>query len=179
MVSRPSTSTNRAFQAGNGFDRKWVGAAPGPGEPLLGTQTSNPLSNVSIVRDMSLVPVSLRGRRRAAAARAIQDPHPSLGHPFEEPGERSSRSSGVLLHSSTASGRWCTAKAISRLRLRPAVMCAQSALHRRALTTKLGARGCGAHHAHARDALSPRPVMKDVAVSITWSTENRVVENRP
>jgi hypothetical protein len=46
----------------NEFDRKWLGAHPGPGEPLLGTadiQSLADLSNsVSIVRDMRLVPVS-------------------------------------------------------------------------------------------------------------------------
>lgn len=44
------------------FDRKWLGANPAPGEPLLGTadiQSLADLSNsVSIVRDMRLVPVS-------------------------------------------------------------------------------------------------------------------------
>jgi hypothetical protein len=44
------------------FDRKWLGADPGPGEPLLGTadiQSLADLSNsVSIVRDMRLVPIS-------------------------------------------------------------------------------------------------------------------------
>jgi hypothetical protein len=44
------------------FDRKWLGADPAPGEPLLGTadiQSLADLSNsVSIVRDMRLVPVS-------------------------------------------------------------------------------------------------------------------------
>jgi len=48
----------------NEFDRKWVGAAPAPGEPLLGSadiQSLADLSNsVSIVRDMRLVPVSSR-----------------------------------------------------------------------------------------------------------------------
>jgi len=46
----------------NEFDRKWLGADPAPGEPLLGTadiQSLADLSNsVSIVRDMRLVPVS-------------------------------------------------------------------------------------------------------------------------
>jgi hypothetical protein len=46
----------------NEFDRKWLGADPGPGEPLLGTadiQSLADLSNsVSIVRDMRLVLVS-------------------------------------------------------------------------------------------------------------------------
>ncbi len=46
----------------NEFDRKWLGADPPPGEPLLGTadiQSLADLSNsVSIVRDMRLVPVS-------------------------------------------------------------------------------------------------------------------------
>jgi len=46
----------------NEFDRKWLGAGPAPGEPLLGTadiQSLADLSNsVSIVRDMRLVPVS-------------------------------------------------------------------------------------------------------------------------
>jgi hypothetical protein len=45
----------------NEFDRKWLGADPAPGEPLLGTadiQSLADLSNsVSIVRDMRLVPV--------------------------------------------------------------------------------------------------------------------------
>jgi hypothetical protein len=48
----------------NEFDRKWLGADPAPGEPLLGTtdiQSLADLSNsVSIVRDMRLVPVSPR-----------------------------------------------------------------------------------------------------------------------
>jgi hypothetical protein len=47
----------------NEFDRKWLGADPPPGEPLLGTadiQSLADLSNsVSIVRDMRLVPISL------------------------------------------------------------------------------------------------------------------------
>jgi hypothetical protein len=47
----------------NEFDRKWLGADPAPGEPLLGTadiQSLADLSNsVSIVRDMRLVPISL------------------------------------------------------------------------------------------------------------------------
>jgi hypothetical protein len=47
----------------NEFDRKWLGADPTPGEPLLGTadiQSLADLSNsVSIVRDMRLVPISL------------------------------------------------------------------------------------------------------------------------
>ena len=46
----------------NAFDRKWLGADPTPGEPLLGTadiQSLADLSNsVNIVRDMRLVPVS-------------------------------------------------------------------------------------------------------------------------
>jgi hypothetical protein len=46
----------------NEFDRKWLGADPAPGEPLLGTadiQSLADLSNsISIVRDMRLVPVS-------------------------------------------------------------------------------------------------------------------------
>jgi hypothetical protein len=46
----------------NEFDRKWLGADPAPGEPLLGTadiQSLADLSNsVSIVRDMRLVPIS-------------------------------------------------------------------------------------------------------------------------
>jgi hypothetical protein len=46
----------------NEFDRKWLGADPAPGEPLLGTadiQSLADLSNsVGIVRDMRLVPVS-------------------------------------------------------------------------------------------------------------------------
>jgi hypothetical protein len=46
----------------NEFERKWLGADPAPGEPLLGTadiQSLADLSNsVSIVRDMRLVPVS-------------------------------------------------------------------------------------------------------------------------
>jgi hypothetical protein len=46
----------------NEFDRKWLGADPAPGEPLMGTadiQSLADLSNsVSIVRDMRLVPVS-------------------------------------------------------------------------------------------------------------------------
>jgi hypothetical protein len=46
----------------NEFDRKWLGAGPAPGEPLLGTadiQSLADLSNsVSIVRDMRLVPIS-------------------------------------------------------------------------------------------------------------------------
>ena len=46
----------------NEFDRKWLGADPAPGEPLLGTadiQSLADLSNsVSIVREMRLVPVS-------------------------------------------------------------------------------------------------------------------------
>jgi hypothetical protein len=46
----------------NEFDRKWLGADPTPGEPLLGTadiQSLADLSNsVSIVRNMRLVPVS-------------------------------------------------------------------------------------------------------------------------
>jgi hypothetical protein len=46
----------------NEFDRKWLGADPAPGEPLVGTadiQSLADLSNsVSIVRDMRLVPVS-------------------------------------------------------------------------------------------------------------------------
>ena len=46
----------------NAFDRKWLGADPTPGEPLLGTadiQSLADLSNsVSIVRNMRLVPVS-------------------------------------------------------------------------------------------------------------------------
>jgi hypothetical protein len=46
----------------NEFDRKWLGADPAPGEPLLGTadiQSLADLSNsVSIVRDMRLIPVS-------------------------------------------------------------------------------------------------------------------------
>jgi hypothetical protein len=46
----------------NEFDRKWLGADPAPGEPLLGTadiQSLADLSNsVSLVRDMRLVPVS-------------------------------------------------------------------------------------------------------------------------
>jgi hypothetical protein len=46
------------------FDQKWLGAAPAPGNPLLGTadiQSLADLSNaVSIVRDMRLVPVSPR-----------------------------------------------------------------------------------------------------------------------
>jgi hypothetical protein len=48
----------------NAFDRKWLGADPAPGEPLLGTadiQSLADLSNsVGIVRDMRLVPVSPR-----------------------------------------------------------------------------------------------------------------------
>jgi hypothetical protein len=46
----------------NEFDTKWLGAGPGPDEPLLGTadiQSLADLSNsVSIVRDMRLAPVS-------------------------------------------------------------------------------------------------------------------------
>ena len=46
----------------NEFDRKWLGADPAPGEPLLGTadiQSLADMSNsVSIVRDVRLVPVS-------------------------------------------------------------------------------------------------------------------------
>jgi hypothetical protein len=46
----------------NEFDRKWLGADPPPGEPLLGTadiQSLADLSNsVGMVRDMRLVPVS-------------------------------------------------------------------------------------------------------------------------
>jgi hypothetical protein len=46
----------------NEFDRKWLGADPVPGEPLLGTsdiQSLADLSNsVSIVRNMRLVPIS-------------------------------------------------------------------------------------------------------------------------
>jgi hypothetical protein len=46
----------------NEFDRKWLGADPAPGEPLLGTadiQSLADLNNsVSIVREMRLVPVS-------------------------------------------------------------------------------------------------------------------------
>jgi hypothetical protein len=46
----------------NEFDRKWLGADPAPGEPLLGTadiQSLADLSNsVSIVRDMRLAAVS-------------------------------------------------------------------------------------------------------------------------
>jgi len=46
----------------NEFDRKWLGADPAAGEPLLGTadlQSLADLSNsVGIVRDMRLVPVS-------------------------------------------------------------------------------------------------------------------------
>jgi hypothetical protein len=46
----------------NEFDRKWLGADPAPGEPLLGTadiQSLADLSNsVSIVREMRLAPVS-------------------------------------------------------------------------------------------------------------------------
>ncbi|HTZ41074.1 MAG TPA: hypothetical protein VMB77_13005 [Syntrophales bacterium] len=46
----------------NEFDRKWLGAGPAPGEPLLGTtdiQSLADLSNsFSIVREMRLVPVS-------------------------------------------------------------------------------------------------------------------------
>jgi hypothetical protein len=48
----------------NEFDRKWLGAGPAPGDPLLGTadiQSLADLSNsVSIVREMRLVPVSAR-----------------------------------------------------------------------------------------------------------------------
>jgi hypothetical protein len=44
------------------FDRKWVGADPAPGEPLLGTADIQSLADlsdsVSIVRDTRLVPVS-------------------------------------------------------------------------------------------------------------------------
>jgi hypothetical protein len=46
----------------NEFGRKWLGADPAPGEPLLGTadiQSLADLSNsLSIMRDMRLVPVS-------------------------------------------------------------------------------------------------------------------------
>jgi hypothetical protein len=46
----------------NEFDRKWLGAGPAQGEPLLGTadiQSLADLSNsVSIVRDMRLIPMS-------------------------------------------------------------------------------------------------------------------------
>jgi hypothetical protein len=51
-----------AEQYVNAFDKKWLGADPAPGEPLLGTpdiQSLADLSNsVSIVRDMRLVIVS-------------------------------------------------------------------------------------------------------------------------
>ena len=51
-----------AEQYVNAFDRKWLGAGPAPGEPLLGTadiQSLADLSNsVSIVREMRLVPIS-------------------------------------------------------------------------------------------------------------------------
>ena len=56
----------------NEFDRKWLGADPDPGEPLLGTadiQSLADLSNsVSIVRDMRLVPVSPRMLMHLAVA---------------------------------------------------------------------------------------------------------------
>jgi hypothetical protein len=46
----------------NEFDRKWLGADPAPGQPLLGTADIQSLASlsdsVSIVRDMRLVPVS-------------------------------------------------------------------------------------------------------------------------
>jgi hypothetical protein len=56
----------------NEFDRKWLGAEPARGEPLLGTadiQSLADLSNsVSIVRDMRLVPVSSRMLMHLAVA---------------------------------------------------------------------------------------------------------------
>jgi len=46
----------------NEFDRKWLGAGPAPGEPLLGTPDLQSLADlgnsVNIVRDMRIVPVS-------------------------------------------------------------------------------------------------------------------------
>jgi hypothetical protein len=46
----------------NEFDRKWLGADPAPGEPLLGTADIQAMADLStsvgIVRDMRLVPVS-------------------------------------------------------------------------------------------------------------------------
>jgi hypothetical protein len=63
-----------AFAEGyvNEFDRKWLGADPAPGEPLLGTadiQSLADLSNsVSIVRDMRLVPVSVSLLKSLAVA---------------------------------------------------------------------------------------------------------------
>jgi hypothetical protein len=56
----------------NEFDRKWLGADPAPGEPLLGTadiQSLADLSNsVSIVREMRLVPASRRMLMHLAVA---------------------------------------------------------------------------------------------------------------
>jgi hypothetical protein len=46
----------------NAFDRKWLGAGPAPGEPLLGTADIQSLADLStsvgIVREMRLVPIS-------------------------------------------------------------------------------------------------------------------------
>ena len=51
-----------AEQYVNAFDRKWLGAGPAPGEPLLGTADIQSLADlstsVSIVHEMRLVPVS-------------------------------------------------------------------------------------------------------------------------
>jgi len=53
-------------------------------------------------------------------------------------------------------------------------------LHRRAITTKLGVHGVAELTTLTRATrYHRRAVVKDVAVTITCSTENRVVENRP
>jgi DNA-binding NarL/FixJ family response regulator len=53
-------------------------------------------------------------------------------------------------------------------------------LHRHAITTKLGVHGVAELTTLTRATrYHRRAVVKDVAVTITCSTENRVVENRP
>jgi len=62
----------------------------------------------------------------------------------------------------------------------PDVSFPERALHRQAITTKLGVHGVAELTTLTRATrYHRRAVVKDVAVTITCSTENRVVENRP